>query len=416
MKRSTYLVLIGFMSVGVSNLQAATEIWQKDFSQVPTWQKLTTDGNLILSANSVLSVYQGVSGKELWQRDDVWASSASDVRFLGQSGLLLAEPMPADQGGKKKKRRKKRKRGEFQSFVAIDVLSGERLWNLDFLRGELIDIRVVEQANGAFVFQTVKTKDRDASGIYLTAMNLSDGSVRWESQYADRRARLTSSQTSDLKAHADITLHEGVAYVPFLGLHAIDMKTGKVLWQVSFRKKMPEYIASYAAPLVVGSSVYATDTGVVYAFDKSSGKQRWRAKVRRAGVIPELQMAGSLLLARFGGTFSNRRRIQGLSSYGVAGIDTTSGEILWNFDDAQNGITNLIVQHDLDRIMFADAVAVMGLSISEGELLFAAPLAFYRQYGIFKAKKSGFAISGGYSKTDSSGTSGRGGGLGGRRL
>ena len=371
------------------------------------------DGNLIVSSDLGLVVYRGLSGEQLWKRDDLWATSTSDIRFLGQSGLLLAEPMPVEMISKKKKRRAKRKKGEYLILAAIDVLSGDKRWMLDILRGELIDIRVVSEDEVALVFQTVKSKNKDDSGIYLTAVNLADGRVLWETQFADRRAKLTGKSMSGLSAHSRITIEDGIAYVPFLGLHAIDMKTGNIKWRSGFRKKIPEYIGTYAQPLVVDSKVYASDTGVVYAFDKSSGKQLWRAKIRRAGVIPELQMTKSLLLARFGGTFSNRRKITQLSSFGVAGIDHANGEVAWNFDDAQKGITNLIVQEDKNRIMFADAAAMLGLSIENGDLLFAAPLAFYRQYGIFKAKKSGFAISGGYSQTNSSGTTGESGGLGG---
>ena len=58
-------------------------------------------------------------------------------------------------------------------------------------------------------------------------------------------------------------------------------------------------------------------------------------------------------------------------------------------------------------------MAVLGLSIDKGAVQFAAPLAFYRQYGIFKTKKGGFSISGGYSQTGPGGTSGESGGLGG---
>jgi len=284
---------------------------------------------------------------------------------------------------------------------------------MDFLRGEIIDIRVINQDEIAFVFQEVSVKSKEESGIYITAVNLADGKVLWETQFADRRANVTSKNMSGLGGHSRITIEDNVAYIPFLGIHAVDMKNGNVLWQNQFRKKTPEFIDSYAPPLVDGSTVYASDIGLVYAFDKSSGEQLWRAKIRRAGEIPELQKTGSLLLARFGGTFSNRRKITQESSFGVAAVDLNSGEVVWNFDDARDGITNVIVQEDRNRMIFADGVAVLGLSIDKGAVQFAAPLAFYRQYGIFKTKKGGFAISGGYSQTGPGGTSGESGGLGG---
>ena len=413
MKKIVFLVTFTAVLIGSPQLHAATEVWQKEFTAAPTWQRLTTDGNLIVSTASGLAVYRGPSGEQMWERDDLWATSASDVRFLGQSGLLLAEAMPDKMIGKKKKRRAKRKKGEFQILTAVDVLSGEDQWSLDFLRGELIDIRVINQDEIAFVFQSIKVKNKEESGIYLTAVDLANGGVLWETQYAGRRTKLTGKSMSGLAGHARITIQDGTAYIPFLGLHAIDMNTGNVKWQATFRKKTPEFISYYAPPLVADGVVYVSDAELVYAFDKISGNQLWRAKVRRARVIPEMQKTDTHLIVRFGGTFSNRRKVTQLSSFGVAAIDLESGKVIWNFDDARDGITNLIVQNDKNRVIFADAAAVVGLSIENGNVIFASPLAFYRQYGIFKAKKGGFSISGGYSKTGPGGTSGESGGLGG---
>ena len=148
MKKIIFLVTFTAVLIGSPQLHAATEVWQKEFTAAPTWQRLTTDGNLLVSTASGLAVYRGSSGEQMWERDDLWATSASDVRFLGQSGLLLAEAMPDKMIGKKKKRRAKRKKGEFQILTAVDVLSGEDQWSLDFLRGGR-DHRPVSQAGAA---------------------------------------------------------------------------------------------------------------------------------------------------------------------------------------------------------------------------------------------------------------------------
>ena len=413
MKRAVWILSIAFFTFVSTGVLGATAVWEKDFTTAPTWQRLTNDGNLMVSAEDKLSVYRGTTGDQMWERNDLWAQSTRDIRILGNSGLFLAEAMPADQVDRERKRRPKRKKDEFLVLTAVDVLSGEDYWVMDFLRGELIDIRVVNQDEVALVFQSVAVKNREESGIYVTAVNLGDGAVMWETQFADRRAKVTGKNLRGLNGHSAITIDGDVAYIPYLGVHAVDLRNGEILWQSAFRKRAPELLSAYAAPLVNDGKIYASDSDMVYAFDQASGEQLWRAKVRRAKTIPELHMAGSTLIARFGGTFTNGRKVTQVSSFGVAAIEPASGEVLWNFDDAREGITNLIVQEDRNRIMFADGIAILGLSIDEGELLFAAPLAFYRQYGIFKAKKGGFAISGGYSQTGPGGTTGESGGLGG---
>ena len=198
MKKISFLAIVTTALVLTSPVYSATAVWEKEFTDAPAWQQLTNDGNLLVSAEDKLAVFRGTTGDMLWERSDLWATSSYDVRMLGNSGLLLAEPMSADQIDRKKKRKPKRKKGEFQVLTAVDILSGEDYWVMDFLRGEIIDIRVLNKDEIAFVFQAVSVKSKEESGIYITAINLADGKVLWETQYADRRAK--SHQQIDVRS------------------------------------------------------------------------------------------------------------------------------------------------------------------------------------------------------------------------
>jgi outer membrane protein assembly factor BamB len=73
----------------------------------------------------------------------------------------------------------------------------------------------------------------------------------------------------------------------------LDADSGKVLWDVDFAKRYgatPPLWGVAAHPLVDGNLVYCVvgaDEGVVMAFDKETGRQRWRAlSAREQGYCP----------------------------------------------------------------------------------------------------------------------------------
>ena len=119
-KTASWAIALATLAV-FSQAHAAVEIWNKQFTTAPAWHRLTTDGNLIVGSDTGITAYGGSSGDELWVRNDLWASSASDIRFLGESGLFLAEPIPEAIMAKKKKKRPKRKKGDHPVFTAVDA-------------------------------------------------------------------------------------------------------------------------------------------------------------------------------------------------------------------------------------------------------------------------------------------------------
>lgn len=405
---TVFLSLAGFFPVH------SDEIWTKTFNKAPDWYHLTSGGNLLLSDKGTLMLYEARSGRILWQRNDIAASSSRDITDVAGARLMLGEIIAPVTSKKKKRRRRK---NTPLLLTAIDRASGENLWQLDGIPGSIIDVIPLTEENKLLVFERYKPRDKKQRGIYVSARDIDTGKSLWRTRLYELKgplSRYEKKKPKGLSAWPEMTVRDGIAYLPYQGAHALRLDNGALLWGHKLHKNSPAFIHTIAPLVVTEDRVYATGRSAVYAYDRKSGAQIWKGKVRGAKVIPELALTSSRLLVRFGGIFSDMRKISGLKSYGVAALDLKNGKSLWNYRKAKGGITNLVIQEEKNRIIFADANSITALRLSSGKIAFMAPLAFYRQYGVFKAKKSGFSLGGSFAKMNPAGKwAGKGGSIGG---
>ena len=395
----------------------AAQIWSETLDSKPDWSSVDVGGGLLLAKNGTLYRHNPETGSVTWNRDDLVIEQKTDIKGLSGAELMLARSYPPqDNSGKKK--RKKRRDPKTARWSALDLKTGDVVWQVSGVAGEVIDITAVPDTQIVLVFEYYSPKQKEQRGIYLSALNAADGVPLWRTRIASSKAKLGAKKSSrglrGLAGYPVPVLHNNMLYLSHLGIHVIDATSGELKWEHSFRRSGPSHMHSVAKPLIDEDRVYVADKGLVYAYDLDSGTQAWKSKVRGAGTISELHRTSTMLLARLGGVFSSGKELDGLKAFGVVALDPTSGGQHWKYDDAEAGITNLLIEENKDRVTFADAQAVVGIRLSSGEVLYEAPLQFYRQYGIFDPKKSGFAISGGFSKWNSAtGGKGGGGGLGG---
>ncbi len=393
----------------------AEQLWVKTLETRPEWAVVASDGALLIVVEDTISRYDPGTGEVSWSRDDMVVESRSDIGQFANGEIIFARVYPATEDeGKKKKRRKP----ENAVWSVVDLRTGQTVWDVAGVPGTVVDVSPIPEANMALVFERHNPKEKDVRGVYLSARNLADGGEMWRKSWADIKVKLEPTSSNSVLTGMDTfpepVLHDGVLYLSHLGVHAIDAATGEVLWGEIFRKTPPKQMHTIAAPLVAGDQVFVGDTGAIYAFDRRTGDKQWQVKVKRSDVMPELHRTSDFVLARFGGIFSDGKKLDDSRNFGVGALDPATGEVRWVYDEAQGGITNLLIEEDKDRVVFADALYVIGLKLSTGEVLYEAPLQFYRQYGIFDAKRKGFSIAGSFAKMDPTGAlSGGGGGIGG---
>lgn len=111
---------------------------------------------------------------------------------------------------------------------------------------------------------------------------------------ADGTLRWSQPIRSFFSYHASLAFAEGALYAMDVngGVYRFDGTTGKLTWDFQF----PSFV-SWSSPLLVGRTVYVgMDDGTVAGIDTSSGHLVWRTRLA-TGPISALAPAGDLLLA-----------------------------------------------------------------------------------------------------------------------
>ncbi len=406
--------LLGIIAVSIVLAgQAATagELWRLEFKKPPAWHRVMANGDLLLMAEAGLARHEAETGAVLWTRNDLKGIARAQVHALDGEDLVL---IPVTTG-------KRRKRTT--TLYAVDLKNGETAWQIDGYTARLGGVVPAPSHHMAILFADVKAKKRKDSGIYMQAYDLSDGAPLWQVKYTGTKARLLGNGKTrgrggkgtgpGLARFPEAVVDGDTLYIPYLGLHAYDLGSGRLKWGTTFRTGDGTLRHARAVPLVDGDTVYAAGAGLVMAFDRVSGKTLWQAKLRGTPLVSELRVAGDVVLARLGGVFTTGARLEARKPFGVAAINREGGKVRWRYMDAEGGITNLVIDRTRGLVIFADAAHVVGLSLNSGIARIESPLRWDRLFGIFKEKSGGFSIGGGFSKTSSlGGTKGGGGMLG----
>ncbi len=394
---------------------ASEERWKIEMKESPEWYRIVADGSLLIAGRDSLSNYSSEDGSLRWKREEIGEPYSYDVYpFPGDTHLFM-EVRPS---------RKSRSKSKVRVFETINLATGEADWKIDSLTGDVVGFQAVEGTSVLLAFELVKLRSRDDSGLFISAFNAANGSMLWKLKYGDSRARLGSTREKGearMMNYARPTVDGDWIYLPFRGLHAIDLKTGEMKWGHSFSVTDLKYRFGYASPVIVGDRIYAAGEGYVYAFDLASGNEIWKSKLRGSSPIKEILPVPSMnvTLARTGGLFSDGSKLDSESSISIQALDDSNGKALWRYSDAKGSLSELHIDEARSDVVFADSEAIVGLNLEDGEIEYETPLVYWRLYGLFDEKQSGFSIGGGFSESvgGAAPTGGAGGlGMGSRKL
>jgi outer membrane protein assembly factor BamB len=393
------LLLIGGMAaVGEAKAQDQnTAPWRVDVAQVE-WDRLTNTGDLLVSSSNGLSCFDGQTGQQLWTRKEFAEVPSAGVWDLRSGPYLMINPSEG---------KRRRKKDPVPIKEVIDIRTGETVFTLEGVQGNLRALVPLAGHNIAVALTEVKVKDKEASGIYGTALSLPDGKQLWRTKYGDRRAKIGAS----VQAYPVPTVRGDTLFLSYLGTHALDLSSGAIRWGEAHSPVDGRLRKAYAAPVVSDGVAYYATNKLFKAVEADTGALRWSAKLRSSPAVSEIRITSNRVIARLGGTFTDGGKLRGSSPIGVVAYDKITGRQVWFYPDAEETITDMVIDEKDDLVAFADGVMIIGVRLSTGAPLFESAIQYFRLYGIFEEGSGGFAISGGYSKTGPGGTSG-GGGLG----
>lgn len=158
----------------------------------------------------------------------------------------------------------------------------------------------------------------------VVCVDRESGKQKWTHTYPCRYERVDYGYGP----RACVTLSDGKAFsMGTMGhVHCLDAETGKVIWTRNLRSEYEVNIPIWgmtSSPLVVDDVVIVqaaagSEGANILAFDKTSGKEKWRALEDKAGYV-------SPILIKQGGT----PVVVAWTGQRIAGINPSNGKVYW---------------------------------------------------------------------------------------
>jgi outer membrane protein assembly factor BamB len=397
--RVTNLLISSLFVIVVGAMPALAEkVWRVDLPMT-NWDRLASNGCMLASSSNGLTCYDGGTGAHNWTRKEFATVPSAGVWDLRTTPYFLVDPGEGQKRGRK---------DPVPIKQILNADTGDTVFSLDTLQGNLRGFVHIEGEGIAVAVTELDVKDKEASGIYLTAYELPSGKIRWQNKYGDRKADISAF----IHAYPKPIAVDGIIYVSFLGTHALDAKTGKVLWSVAHDPVDGSLRHAISPPVISDGVAYFATSKEFRAVDARTGSPKWSADLKRTPAVSEIRVTENMVLARLGGIFTTGSKLDDSLPLGVVAYNKRNGTQAWFYPDAEGALTDMMISEQDDLVAFADGVMIIGIRLSSGKPIFESAIEFFRLYGIFEEESGGFAISGGYSKSGPGGTSGGGGGLG----
>lgn len=347
-------------------LSAAPNWSHKPASEVK-WYKVTYAGTFLYGTDAGLASLNPETGAVLWSRDDLRKIPQFNVEEVNAVPLLF---VAANEGAFQKKSR----------LVALDITDGKTVWETEKLPGSVVDVFPAYEQN--LVVMVTVDNPGSKSALDITGLDFATGKEAFELRIEDKADLYVSDSSGkfslkfDLSGHAQPVIHDGVLYLSYSGIHAIDLKTGKLLWKNGFDVTEKSFKKTNAQPLIHGDLVISSAKGVLRAFDRKSGQLKWTSPDFGAGVA-EMLLNGGVLFGRMGGMFMQpmAKEWELKKPLGVVAVNADDGKMLWKYDKAKDSITNMALMPDGQTVLIADQKNLIGLT-RQGQEAFRIPVDF----------------------------------------
>ena len=382
---------------------SAQQLWTAQLPGNAKWHSLTELGTLLVGTDSAILAYDPDSGKQLWTRGEFKKTSPFNAREIPGTPFLVCHASEGFAGLAK------------VTFYEIDYLTGKTVWQTPPTQGEFLGaVPVVTKDLVLLLLNSNGPNGKDA-GTWIYAYNIGDGTQKWAMKFAKPGAiRLHVADNSgkfaptlDLSGYHDPVIDGDNIYLPYLGCACVDLNTGAVKWAAEMIKGGSELKLAHAPLRVTGDRIYGSAGGSVYALEKATGKVLWRSdrissyagllKARTNALVSQLELVDGKLFARYGGNFSTGRNVVLAEPLGVVALDPASGEAIYHFDQAKEGLTNLMALPENHTVLFADAYNLYGIGTAGAKPAeaFHDPIEFKRKMGGGEIAQLGLGALGG---------------------
>ncbi len=396
--------LIVMLLAAAGRAPAAQQLWTLPLKEEAKWHTLTELGVLLVGTDSAIHCIDPESGREMWRREEFKKSTVFNAREIPGTPFLVCNTYSGIMATR-------------TTLHFINYLEGKSIWTSPEIMGQyLATIPVPQKGLVVLVMNMIPQGGDDLSGIALLGFDLGTGKARWRAKFAksgaiplhmaDGSGRFLP--TFDLSGYHDPLIEGDNLYLPYLGIHCVDLNTGATKWGVEFPTGAKGYKKTNSPLRIDGDIIYGSGGGSLYAVNKLTGVQLWSSdrisnfggllKARHNAIVAQIEPVGGKIFMRFGGNFSNGQTVTLLEPLGVAVLDQQTGKLL-SEHEAKEGVTNLMVLPELNAVMYADAYNLYGIDTAgpAGAEIFRVPIEFKRKMGGGEVAQLGLGALGGVS-------------------
>ena len=357
--RSTVICAVVAVAFLVLVFEARAQTWTTKLDDTIRFYQATDIGAIIVGTKKSLYAIDSMSGDVLWRRKEA-SLDENDVAPVPGTDLALLSF----------------EKGERTRIEAIDVLSGEPVWQSEKLKGAVMQMSVEPDSNLLAVVLAKDAHGKSSETIkrhpVVHVLDLSSGDELWKHEIGSdiEMMPVRWQDNGDVEFtldnyHSPIFLN-GRLYLFYEGATSFEARTGKERNREKFRVNEEGLALTEAAPIIDDKLIYTSGRGHVRAIDRATGDVEWEAK--DLGLTPELVLAGSVLYARTGGQFTRLKDGETIERgpNGVTAIDAATGKVLWRYKGADKGITNVVLP-DPSTVMIADHDDVITIDSRTGK-------------------------------------------------
>src|SRR6266550_339149 len=294
MRKMFFLLLLCFSFAPQTHAQT----WTTKLDKSVRFYQTTDMGVVIVGTEKSIYAMDGATGDVIWRRKDAELDE-NDVAPVPGSDLLLLSF----------------EKGERTRIEAVDIMTGNRIWRSDKIKGALMQMAVEPEANLLALVLAKDAKGHANDGLkrhaLLHVLDLASGDELWKNELGEVEMILVG-ETLYVRTGGQFTrLKDGetIERGPY-GVSAIDTRKGKVLWRY---KGADKGITNLVLPNA--ETIMVADRDDLISIDTSNGK-------RRAHVRHGIERAAFGLLNEGGDVV-----IGGQNE--LAAFDPSSGRELW---------------------------------------------------------------------------------------
>ena len=338
----------------------AQEAWKTNLDSKIRFYQTTDFGIVLAGTERSLYAIDGQSGQQIWRRSTGRIEETA-VTPVPDTDLIL---FSRDLGSKSR-------------LEAVDLLSGNRIWESEKVKGDVLQLAADPQ-NDLIAVVLVKDPRGQAGEEFkkkpiVHVLQLSTGEELWKKEL-DSDIEMMPARFGENLAEIAYTLDnyraplmlDGRLFLFYEGATSFDARTGKEKEREKFKVNEDGLALTEADPVFDDSKIYISGRGRIRAVDRSTGNVVWKAD--DLGISAEMALIGQTLFVRTGGQFTRLKDGEVVSKgpFGVSAIDTKTGETIWRYKGADKGLTNFVFA-DAGTIVIADKDDLIALDIRDGK-------------------------------------------------